>query len=262
MLALGPLLASYHFGMANAGFLLAGQAIFQMVEVAIYSFHIVMLPRAAVLHAEGHVEVLREMVSDVIIFISHVGLYATLHLLVWSRALILAWLGDLYADAVPLMRLLLVAVIPYTAHIMLRSFIDAVDHRPVNTINLGIALLGVMLASLLALNFGWGAAGLALSTSLGYWMLAALSVRYLRSHFDLRDHQFMVVKLVMANVVLLLPSLGMAGLLQTYLNRAIILAFAALVEGILFLIFCAVMWRSGARWMSEVMKRIVADAAL
>ena len=173
ILALGPWMASYCGGMAEAGFLLAGQAIFQITNLATKSFGIVMLPRVAALHAEGQVEYLREMVSDVLVFVGHVGLYAMLHLLVWSRVLILVWLGATYADAVLLARLLLVAVIPYTAYVMLRSIIDAVEQRPVNTINLGIALLGVILASLLALMFGWGAAGLALSTSLGYWLLGA-----------------------------------------------------------------------------------------
>ena len=170
------------------------------------------------------------------------------------------WFGETYADAVLLTRLLLVAAIPHTTYVMLRSIIDPVEHRPVNTINLGIALLGVILASLLALMIGWGAAGLALSTSLGFWLLGALSVCYLRIHFGLIDHRFMPVRLAMVNVVFLLRSLGMAGLLQAQLDGVTLLTFGALVEGMLFLAYCTVMWWLRVWWILEAMKGIFAVA--
>ncbi len=257
ILALGPLMALYYGGMADAGYLLAGQAIFSIADVAITSFGIVMLPRIAALQADGQIEYLRERISDVITFVGHVGLYATLHLIVWSRVLILVWLGIAYSDAIPLLRVLLVAVIPYSAFVMLRSIIDGIEHRPVNTVNLGLSLLGAGLASQVTLTYGWGMMGLALSTSLGFWLLALLSVRYVWGRFGLVGDHLMPLKTASANAGFLLPSLVATCLLQSHLGGVALLVCGALMEGILFLAFCAVMCRLKARWMSEVMKRIV-----
>ena len=175
-------------------------------------------PRIAALHAEGEIDYLRERISDVITFVGHVGLYVTLHLMVWSRVLILVWLGSAYSGAIPLLRVLLLAVIPYSAFVRLRPIINGIEHRPVNTVNLGLSLLGVGLASQATLMSGWGMMGLALSTSLGFWLLAVLSVRYLWGRFGLVGHHLMPIKLASANAGLLLPSLGAAWLLQSHLG--------------------------------------------
>jgi O-antigen/teichoic acid export membrane protein len=257
VLTLGPLMAFYYGGMADAGSLLAGQVIFSIADVALSSFGMVMLPRVAALHAEGEIDYLRERISDVITFVGHIGLYLTLHLMVWSRVLILVWLGTAYSDAVPLLRILLGAVIPYSAFVMLSSIIDGIEHRPVNTVNVGLSLLGVGLASQVTLTYGWGMMGLALSTSLGFWLLGVLSVGYLWGRFGLVGHHLMPIKLASANAGLLLPSLGAAWLLQSHLGGMALLGCGALIEGMLSLAFCAVMYRLKARWMSEVMKRIV-----
>ena len=84
-------------------------------------------------------------------------------------------------------------------------------------------------------------------------------MHYLRSHFGLIDHRFMPVRLAMVNVVFLLPSLGMASLLQTHFGGLVLLA-GVLVEGMLFLAYYTVLWWLRVRWTSEVMKRIFAVA--
>ena len=79
--------------------------------------------------------------------------------------------------------------------------------------------------------FGWGTAGLALATVLGFWVLAASFTRFLRIYyFGLISYRLISIKVVMSNVGLLLSSLAMAVILQADLDGAILWIFGAVVE--------------------------------
>lgn len=261
LLALGPFLASRHGGMADAGFLLAGQAVFQIADVATSAFGVVILPKVAVLHAEGRREFLGERVSDVIAFVCHIGLFASLHLLIWSRPLILTWLGPGYTRAVPLMQVMLLAVIPYIAYVMLRAIIDGVENRPVNTVNLCFGMLATGVGSYLSVTYGWGSAGLAAAATLGLWLLAALSVLFLWKRYGLTPQHLMLGRCLGVNALLWLPAVAAGSLLQRHMGGIALLAAGAAVEGLLLVCYCLVVWRLRARWATELVSRVLPAGA-
>jgi len=256
ILVLGPFLASRRVGVAEAGYLLAGQVVFQLADVSTSAFGIVMLPRLASLQAQGKSDYLRDLIGLVVGFVVHFGLYLSLHLLVWSRPLILLWLGPQYTDAVAIVRILLIAVIPYTAFVMLRSIIDAVEVRAINTLNLLMALAATAAASALALRTGLGAIGLAGATAAGFWILALLTLLFLWKRLGLPVQHLALGRVLAINAALMVPALVVAPGLESRVGGPALLAGGALTEGGLLLAYCWLMWVLNVRWANEMMTRI------
>jgi O-antigen/teichoic acid export membrane protein len=260
LLALGPFMAARHGGMAAAGYLLAGQTVFRIADVATAAFGTVVLPRVVVLQSEGKEEYLRQRINDIVAFICHLGVFATLHLLVWSRPLMLTWLGASYGPAVPVMQIMLTALVPYIAYVMLRSIIDGVERKAVNTLNVCLSLLATSVASYLSLALGLGPAGLAAAAALGLWCLAALSVLFLWKRCQLRTGHLMPGPCAGLNAALLMPSVLMVHLLHNRLSGLTLLTAGAALEGCLLTLYCLVLWRLHARWTTELFHRILPAA--
>jgi O-antigen/teichoic acid export membrane protein len=260
LLAFGSFLASRHGRMAEAGALLATQIIFQIAQLVASAFGYVLLPKIAALHSQGRSEFIGDRVSDIISFVGHIGLFFSLHLWVWSRPLLLTWLGAGYSSAVPLMRVQLAALIPYFAYIMLRSVIDAIESKPVNTINLCWSLLATAIGCVLSEAYGLGGVGLAASTTVGVWVVAALSVAFLWTRYRITGQYLMLGWAVGLNAALVLPSMSAAGFLQQRLSGVVLLAVGAPVEALLLVSYCLLLWRLHARWATELMTRIVPAA--
>jgi O-antigen/teichoic acid export membrane protein len=253
---LGPLLAPRWGMMADAGFLMFGLAGLKVAETAASAFGIVVLPKVAALHAEGQQEFLRERVTDLVAFVLHLGLFLFLHLLVWARPLILVWLGSAYAPAVPVVQVTLAGLIPYLLYVMLRSVIDGVENRPVNTLN-GVVALAVVAAGIgLSRALRWGVVGVAASTAAGLWTLAALSVGFLRRRIGLNGRHLLIGQCFAANAALLVPSVLAAAFLEGRLHGIALVAAGALLEGVLLAGYCLLEWRMGARWAAEVVSRV------
>jgi O-antigen/teichoic acid export membrane protein len=257
ILALGPFLASRHEGMAHAGFLLAGQALLQSVDVAVSAFGLIVLPKVAVMHSQGRTEFLRECVGDVIAFVCHLGLFASLHLWIWSRPLILTWLGAQYGEAVTGARLMLLALTPYIAYVMLRSIIDGIEDRPINTINLYLSLLATGIGSFVALQFGLGTLGLVLASCLGLWLLASLTLAFLWRQYGLETGRLLLDRCAILNLVLLIPSVAAASFLQSLLKGWLLLGAGVLVEGGLLALYGVLLWRLRVRWVAQLLRRII-----
>jgi O-antigen/teichoic acid export membrane protein len=257
LLALGPFMASRHGGMAAAGYLLAAQTIFRLADVATAAFGMVVLPKVVVLQSEGSAKYLGQRVNDVVAFVCHLGVFACLHLLVWSRPLMLTWLGSSYAPAVPVMQIMLTAMVPYIAYVMLRSIIDGVEQKAVNTVNVCLSLLVTGAASYLSVALGFGPAGLAAAAALGLWCLAAFSVLFLWKRYELHTHHLMIGRCAILNVALSPPSILAARLLHDRLSGLPLLMAGAALESFLLAMYCLALWRLRARWTTELIQRII-----
>ncbi|MBK8004897.1 MAG: hypothetical protein IPK12_13430 [Gemmatimonadetes bacterium] len=154
--SVAPVLAPRFATTTAAGYLVAGQVLLRLVDAGTAAFGVVALPKVAELHARGQAAFIRARVGDVIAMAVHLGLFFTFHLLVWADVIVTAWLGERYAPAVPVIRVVLCSVAPYTAYTLLRSVIDVLDERAVNARNTYAAFAMTVVA---ALALGYGAMG-------------------------------------------------------------------------------------------------------
>jgi O-antigen/teichoic acid export membrane protein len=181
------------------------------------------------------------------------GSFLTLQLLVWCNELVLFWLGPEYGSAVPLIRLTVLAVVPCLVFTLLRSVIDAVEDRAVNSVNLVRAFV-VTLGLSLGLGALGGAAGLAIAGTVGFVVLGGLTLRHL--WWAVTSAGLMPGKIGILNLLLALVVLGLRVVSVRHLSGPSLLLAAAVAECAAFAAYLLALRRLGVRWVKQVEARL------
>lgn len=256
LLAVGPFLASHFDSLKGAGFLVVGQSVFRIVEGGIEAFGIVALPKFAQLLTEEKTDFIRKRIVDIITLVFHLGLFITLHIFLWIDLIILTWLGDQYSGVTPLIKILLASLIPYLAYAMLRSVVDAVQKKAVNTLNLFLSFFVTIIISMFFIKLDMGIIGLAIATVFGLTSLGSLTARYLWTSYRLSGSNLMLKECVLINIVFIVISIGVKYLLNKILADNSLLIAAAFAEGMIFFLYFAAIWKMKAQWMMELKNRL------
>ena len=259
LLAVGPMLAPCFGSLKDAGYLVVGQMILRMVEGGTEAFGRVALPRIAQVFAESGKEVLRDRIEDLISLILHVGVYASVHLLIWSRLLIVVWLGPGYADAILPVRITLVGLVPYLAFVTLRAVVDAIEVRAVNATALYISLIVTATTSVALAWSGFGLDGLALATAVGLVVLGGLVGTYVWRAFAIDWHALHLGACASTNLVFALAALIAKFWLQDVFSRSSVVWGGLIVEGALFLTYLFWLRNLGARWIQQLEHRLIVN---
>lgn len=255
--AIGPFLAPYVGSLKDAGYLVAGQAVFMVTEGGISAFGLVVLPKAAQLFADGKVEFLRERIRDVVILAFHLGIFSAIQLLIWSDEIVRVWLGHQYMDVIPLMRILLLGLVPYFVYVLLRSIIDGIEERAVNTYNLCVALIVTGIASLFLARVGLGITGLAVGTSLGFVTLGLTTVIYLWRANWFKTEGFRLKECLLLNTGALVIAFGFKSMLtQSDLPIPTVLGLVLLLESVLFALYYLSLRRLRVGWILQLEQRV------
>lgn len=257
MLAVTPLVASVFGSIQDAAYLVVGQSVYRVVETALVAFGIVALPKATQLFASGQREYLQKRVGDIVMLVSHVGLFLTLQTVVWSDQIIEWWVGSQYAPSGILMKIQMGALIPYLFFITLRTIIDAVEVRALNALNLAVSLGVMVIGSLIAIALRTGAVGLAMASTISYTLLGVLSCRSLIIRGLLRIQNGRMLSVAALNALLLLLALALRHHLpiiahSTFLKVTGIVAFELILVAIFFV--ALLLMRVG--WVMQLKSRI------
>ena len=204
--AAAPFLAPYFGSLTEAGYLAAAQAVLAAMRSAVVAFGLVALPRISLLVAEGRQDAVKTVVECMVAFVLHVALFSTIQGALWADEVVWVLLGPAYADAVPIMRVVLISVVPFLSYVMLRSVVDAVEQKAVNTINLFLALGVTLVVGLPCAAVGLGAMGLAIGTTVGLTVLGASTLVFLARRFALGWKVMLPSQVVLLNVAILLVS--------------------------------------------------------
>lgn len=183
LFSVGPFLAPHFGGLREAGYLSAGQSILGVLEGGLAAFGIVALPKVSQMVGAGRHAEVGKAVQEMLAMVAHLGLFAGMQALIWAPFIVELVLGPQFAGAVPIMRMILLALVPYLAFALLRSVVDAVDERPINTINLLIAVAVTAAVGIVMALSGLGAQGLAAGTTFGVFLLGLLTAGFLHRRF-------------------------------------------------------------------------------
>lgn len=255
--AVGPFLASYVGTLKDAGYLAAGQSVLMMVEGSIVAFGLVALPKVARLAVSGNREFLRVGITDMLAFILHLGLYATLHLFLWADQIVLILLGSQYQEAIPLMQIILLAMVPYLSYVLLRSIVDAIEKKAINTTNLFLSLLVTLLTALLLVWLGLGVKGLALGTTTGFIVLGFLTIRFLWRTYRLTAYLLKWKESLLLNIGFVSITFILKQVLISSFTGIVLVGLAVCVELILISAFLAVIRKMEVHWFIELEKRVI-----
>jgi len=256
LLTLGPFFAGLFLGLKEAGYFVVGQSAFRVMGSAIVAFGLVALPKVSQLVANENKEFLKSRIEDILIMIFQLGLFITIHIFIWSNEIVLVWLGSEYIDAVPVMKIIILSLGPYLGYVILRSIVDAIEVRAVNTLNLSISLAIAAVASIIFIYAGFGIIGLAVGTTIGFAFLGILTSYYLIKRYKISLENFMFPWVLTANILFA----GIVILIKHYLTPSLslsnILILGFFIECVFFLGYLYFLYKKDVRWYSEIKKRI------
>jgi len=256
LLTLGPLLAGLILGLEEAGYFVVGQSVFRIMESAIVGFGLVALPKVSQLLAENNTEFLKSKIEDILIMIFQLGLFVTIHIFIWSKEIVLVWLGSEYIDAVPVMKIIILSLGPYLGYVILRSIVDAIEVKAINTFNLSISLVIAAVTSIIFIYTGFGIIGLAIGTTTGFVILGIMTCFYLLKRYKISFDNFMLPWVILLNTLFACSVILIKQFIAPFLSQSNILIVGFFIEGILFLCYLYFFHKKNIRWFSELKKRI------
>lgn len=182
LFAIPSLLAVRSHGVVIAGQFSAALSLLTIASGAFAPVGLVVLPRASAQAARGDIAGLRHLVLRIL---GGGILLATIGVVIGELVIppFVRWyFGTAFLPAIPLFRTCLIGAIPYAVYILMRSILDALDVRALNSRNLLISLALVVGLCLLDRDIMWMSVSLVGSLLL----LGALSVRdtYARLQVD------------------------------------------------------------------------------
>lgn len=170
-------LAAHVSGIEAAGYVAFGLSALSMLGSLFAPVGLVLLPDATRLAAQGRRDHLRRTVW--FLLVAGVGL-TTLGVLVVGLAahhLVTWYLGPAYAGAVPVLRVLMLAAVPYSVYVLMRSVLDALSVRALNSRNLA---MGLIVFGVVAVSSGT-VSGVSFGVAAAMMVTALLTVRDART---------------------------------------------------------------------------------
>jgi hypothetical protein len=160
-------------------------------------------------------------------------------------------------EAIPLMKATILALIPFLAYIMLRSIIDAVEVRAVNTVNLYASFGISILVSLVLAKTGLKTLGLAIGSTIGFIVLGILTVYYLWRLYKFDMGPFKIKICLLINIILIAIAYVIKTMFTEYYGGVYLIFIGIITEVILFVMYYIALRYLNIRWVWELESRFI-----
>lgn len=256
LMAIGPFCAPYFGSISDAGLIAIGQSIFRVMQFTVAGFGFAALPKVSEIFAKGNQSSLESKINDLLEMILQGSLLLVVLCFVWTDVIVSIWLGDKYANAVPIIQIFLFSLCPYLLYVMLRSIIDAVEVKAYNTMNTMIALVVAFSVTFILGSLGWGVTGIAIGSSAGFAALGLLTMIFVIRRFKITIFKWQNILLIMLNAFF--------AVLIVFLKRHLLGDFSLAVKllsmtaacMICFVIYYYVLDKLNVRWLEEIRIRL------
>ena len=256
ILTIGPFLAPYFGTMRDAGYLVVGQSVFRIIGASIGAFGMVALPKVSQIVAQGRTDFLKNKISDILSMIIHLGLFAVIQLFIWSDEIVLIWLGQEYLAAVPIIKIFLVSLCPYLSYVILRSIIDAVETKAVNTLNLFVSFGVTVVLSTIFGYAGLGIWGLALAVTIGLFILGISTAYFLVRRYKITFENIKLMWILIMNGVFALISIFAKQCFIPCFDSVGLLIAIFVIEISLFTFYVWLLYKEDTQWVMELKVRM------
>lgn len=251
LFALGPVFAAHLTNMKEVGYLSVSQSLLRGVCGILAPLGIILLPKVSQLTAQGKQSTVKENLDLLIPAISQCSIFICIQLFIFTDILIKHWLGPQFLDAIAVMRITLLAMFFYTFYITMRSILDAVNFKALNTINIYISL-GVFLITAGILLFLFKlfspiiSLSIASSTALAcLGTLSYISIRNIYPYAIKKDGYYVLIALII-NAIFVLISLAFKLLIIQSIYHLFIFGISL---GFLYL---AILWALKTEWIRKL----------
>jgi hypothetical protein len=147
-------------------------------------------------------------------------------------------------------------VVPYLGYAMLRTTIDGLEEKAVNTHSMYAACAATLVLSLAFGAAGFGAPGLAVAGAAGFMVLGALTIRHLWTSLRPVGAHLAVRHAVWLNLLLGAATLGLRRLLVARLAPRELLAVGMTGAALAFVAYLLTLRRLRVRWVGEIEQRL------
>ncbi len=246
LLAIGPVIAAHHMPMSRVSYLLLATSMLTAMTLSTDPLGLVFLSKLSMMLAQGRMEEVKTHLAHLASAVLQISLFLTVQMLVFTDVLLRALIGPLALEGITIVRIVLLGVPFYLFYTALRSALDAGTVRALNSRNVVLSL--VVLVVLIALSVWLAPPGLllhAIATSLVVALatLAYCTRRGLTAIYSLRirwDESPLPMGCAMV--------LGIAGAAYDHTSDVSLAALSFLELGFT-LVFVGVCYWCGARWV-------------
>jgi O-antigen/teichoic acid export membrane protein len=183
LLSLGPMLASHYVNMAQDSYLLLGITCLTMAGLAFAPAGMVLLARISRLLGTGRHEDVKVYVGHLRSAVLQISLFLVVQGIVFTRPIVLWWLGPSCLPGVTVIQMVIVAVPAYMYFVALRSVVDAASNVAHNAHNvlIAVAVLVALLAAIIHfVPREWVVMAVAAANTVAIFSLALATHRTLR----------------------------------------------------------------------------------
>jgi len=153
LLALGPLLVSHYVNIAQNSYLLLGITCLTLGGMAFAPVGIVLLARVSRLLGAGRHTDVSEYVGHLRSAVLQLSLVVVVQGLIFTRPIVLWWLGPSCTAGVPVIRMVMLAIPAYMYFVAMRSVVDAASQVAYNARNLLVTLAVLVALSATVVRF-------------------------------------------------------------------------------------------------------------
>jgi O-antigen/teichoic acid export membrane protein len=188
--------------------------------------------------------------------IIHLSLFIVIQLFIWANEIVLIWLGEDYLLAVPIIQIFLITLCPYLSYVMLRSIIDAVEKKAVNTFNLLISFGITILLCLLFGNLGFGAIGLAIAAAIGMSSLGIFSSYFLIKRYKIRLNNLKFTLILLINCLIAIIDIIAKKYTVAYFDSIQLFVAMTLIGSLLFVSYVWFLYKKRTDWVIQLKIRV------
>ncbi len=256
LISVGPIISSHFIPIVETGYLSLTLTLLVGLGGAISPLGSVLLPHVSGLIRSGNLEKLEKNLHMLVGAITQILLFVFFQFVVFSDFILRIWMGDKFIGAAPILTTVFFSLNAYGFYVVVRNIIDAVEVRPINSLNTTIALLFLIVSFLfiakftshenLTLKF---AAAFSISLNL-LGILTYRSLRKLISYDYKKDLHHLKVSLLLN---LLIISFGI--IFKSYIT---INWFSwAMFETLLGLLYIFILWKLKFEWIDLIVGKLL-----
>jgi O-antigen/teichoic acid export membrane protein len=169
----GPIMAAHTATIKEVGYLSVSQSLLSSAGTIISPLGLILLPKISSLIAKGKRDYVSKKISLLIAATVQCSAFLCLQLVIFSDMIVGYWLGPEFLPAVPTMQVTFIGVFFYNFYIAVRSVLDASVVRPINTINLLVSFIFLVLISFI-LAYSFASIGKIVALSAAFTIALAL----------------------------------------------------------------------------------------
>lgn len=188
LFVIGPIVAAHYLPMNQVAYLLLGSSFLLVAGYTAGPLSTVLLSKFSMMLGQNRTHEVRVSLEYMMAAVMELSLFITLQVIAFADTLVHFWVGPRYSPAITLVRLLILAIPPYLFFMALRSGIDAITVKPLNAMNVLIALalyLMMLVLVLIAIRPAYLLDAIAISMVASMALLGVLTARTFRKLYSL-----------------------------------------------------------------------------